>query len=306
MITSYTRESIQLISKRLSALSRRRILADLPTSAHNYNESQHIPSPRAPTRLPNTTTRSAVMLTLVNDHHVPSILYTKRAPTLRHHTGECAFPGGKIESDKDTDVIDTALREAWEEIHIDRKDIEILGLFHDSVTLGQKNPKTIITPVVAYIPYDLSELHHKLKPSADEVDFIFTVPLEKFLNTDDRIFHRRVKNWPAYNFTYQYDDKRHHVRHSNDSNKVRSPGQLMLQIWGVTAYMTHDFVQSIIMDKKASTTATATASSSDDHDNGDASSADSKEGHENDDDVYEWKKHEHTAEQKNDDARLLR
>lgn len=58
---------------------------------------------------------AAVLLPVVMHQEQWQILMTKRADTLRHHTGQVAFPGGK-QDPRDNSPTDTALREAYEEI----------------------------------------------------------------------------------------------------------------------------------------------------------------------------------------------
>ena len=181
-INTFTKESIVQISKRLKQLSRRVIKSTQP---HNLTNS--------------TPRRSAVLLPLCYDNHVPSILYTKRTNKLKFHSGEISFPGGRIDTNESH--TQCALRETYEEIGISSSCIDILGVHHDIQTHGHRNPISVITPVIGYINTDLTQL--QLQPSPDEVDFIFTVPLNKFLSFDDTIFHRTRHTYPAYNTTYQ-------------------------------------------------------------------------------------------------------
>ena len=59
------------------------------------------------------------------DSHL-ELLLIERAGTLRNHAGQLAFPGGKPEPD-DHDLLDTALREAEEEVALDRGAVSVLG-----------------------------------------------------------------------------------------------------------------------------------------------------------------------------------
>ena len=69
---------------------------------------------------------AAVLIALVRRGEELSVLYTERSPDLRSHSGQIAFPGGKIDPD-DNGPGDAALREAWEEVALDRDDARILG-----------------------------------------------------------------------------------------------------------------------------------------------------------------------------------
>ena len=61
---------------------------------------------------------AAVLVPVIDRPEGPTLLFTKRAAHLRDHSGQVAFPGGKVDPE-DTTPIDTALREAWEEIGLE-------------------------------------------------------------------------------------------------------------------------------------------------------------------------------------------
>ncbi|MCB1399449.1 MAG: CoA pyrophosphatase [Rhodobacteraceae bacterium] len=101
------------------------------------------------------------------------VLYlTKRSSHLRHHPGQIAFPGGKVDPGDDG-PIGAALREAQEEIALDPANVEILGTMepHETVT------SFLVTPVIARIRAPFLPV-----PEAGEVEEVFTVPLEHVAN----------------------------------------------------------------------------------------------------------------------------
>jgi 8-oxo-dGTP pyrophosphatase MutT (NUDIX family) len=113
-----------------------------------------------------TWTPAAVLVGLVQRESGLSVLLTRRADTLRSHTGQVAFPGGR--SDPGETPWETALREAEEEIGLDPSLVDLAGLstpFRTAVTGYQ------ITPVVGFIEPGFS-----LRPNPDEVADIFETP----------------------------------------------------------------------------------------------------------------------------------
>lgn len=115
---------------------------------------------------------AAVLVPLIAKGDAVSVLLTKRAAHLNLHAGESAFPGGKCDPG-DPSLMATALREAQEEINLDPDGFEWW------FTLDQRVTRTDIkvTPFVGFIPPD-----QPLAPNPDEIDEVFTVPLEHFMD----------------------------------------------------------------------------------------------------------------------------
>jgi len=70
--------------------------------------------------------RRAGVLILFTDESDPRVTIIERATTLRRHAGQVAFPGGAMEPDDGT-VVQAALREAEEEVGLDRSLVHVLG-----------------------------------------------------------------------------------------------------------------------------------------------------------------------------------
>ena len=68
--------------------------------------------------------REAAVLMLLSGESAEeaSILLTHRSPSMRSHSGQIAFPGGRRDP-ADTSLVDTALREAWEETDLQRNSV---------------------------------------------------------------------------------------------------------------------------------------------------------------------------------------
>lgn len=115
---------------------------------------------------------SAVLVPFVIRGDVLNIILTKRSDKLSKHAGQIAFPGGRVDAE-DENIIKTALRESWEEIGLDPKMVEIIG-FGDNY---QSRTGYLVSPIMGFVNPEAS---FKINP--DEVDYIFEVPFEFFLN----------------------------------------------------------------------------------------------------------------------------
>lgn len=115
---------------------------------------------------------SAVLVTLSWRAGRPAFTFTRRASTLRAHAGQVSFPGGRIDP-LDPSPVATALREAQEEVDLDAGSVRVLGLLDDVQTRGDVR----ITPVLALVPP-----HYPYRPAPAEVERIFTVGAEAFLD----------------------------------------------------------------------------------------------------------------------------
>ena len=126
-------------------------------------------------------TAAAVLLPIMFQKEGPEVVLTKRADTLKHHAGQIAFPGGKVE-EFDLSETQTAIRESFEEVGLQRKGVKVLGMLprHETLT------GYLISHFVGLISNP-----QKLKPEASEVSEIFSVPLKFLLNKDNM----RVKRY---------------------------------------------------------------------------------------------------------------
>jgi 8-oxo-dGTP pyrophosphatase MutT (NUDIX family) len=111
------------------------------------------------------------------------LILTKRASHLKHHPGQIAFPGGKVDAGDDGPV-GAALREAQEEIGLSAELVTVLGTLptHETVT------GFTVTPVLALVRGDFTPV-----PEAGEVEEAFTVPLSHVL--DPARYHIERRRW---------------------------------------------------------------------------------------------------------------
>lgn len=127
--------------------------------------------------------RSAAVLVPIVMRDSLTVLLTQRTGTLATHAGQIAFPGGKVDPE-DPDPIHTALREAHEEIGLDRRYIEPLG-FLDNYRTGTGY---LVMPVVALV-----EPGFTLTLESREVADAFEVPLTFLL--DERNHQKHARPW---------------------------------------------------------------------------------------------------------------
>ncbi len=152
---------------------------------------------------------AAVLVPVVDRPEGATLLLTKRTDTMRNHSGQIAFPGGRIDPD-DGSPEDAALRETDEEIGLNRGYIDLVGRMPDYVTGSGYR----IAPVLATVKPGFS-----LTINPAEVDDAFEVPLGFLM---DPANHRRESRmWQDHErffYTMPYGER---------------------YIWGITAGMIH-------------------------------------------------------------------
>nr|WP_315717296.1 MULTISPECIES: CoA pyrophosphatase [unclassified Bradyrhizobium] len=125
--------------------------------------------------------RPAAVLIPVVDHPEPTVLLTQRSPNLSSHAGQIAFPGGKIDV-TDASPLDAALREAEEEIGLDRSFVDPIGYLDVYGTaFGFR-----ILPTVARVRPGFT-----LKINEGEVDDAFEVPLAFLMDPANHQLHSK-------------------------------------------------------------------------------------------------------------------
>jgi len=135
-------------------------------------------------------TKPAAVLVPVVAKSEPVVLLTQRTPDLRSHSGQVAFPGGKIDPEDESPKA-AALREATEEIGLDGKFVEPIGYLDLYLTFSGFR----ILPLVARV-----DPGYRLTLNPGEVADAFEVPLE-FLMTPGN--HQRLKrDWKGIERQY--------------------------------------------------------------------------------------------------------
>ena len=160
----------------------------------------------------NSVIQSSVLLLLFPYNEKIHTCLIRRPSSMRNHGGQIAFPGGRKEL-LDKDLIETALRESFEEIGTDSRQIEIIGAL---TPLYVNVSNFTINPFIGW-----SEIVPEFKIDSREVDEIFIVPIEKF----------------AHHTAYQLRE----VTTINGTFEV--PGFYIDQlfVWGATAMIISEF-----------------------------------------------------------------
>ncbi len=160
---------------------------------------------------------AAGVLVPITDHGEPHLLFTKKTTSVPHHQGQFSFPGGVVEY-RDASRVETALREAWEEIRLPADLVEVLGLLDDTET---RATPFIITPVVGIVT---GPVH--FVPDGREIERVLEVPLSAL--RDPGIFHtelweRNGEPHPVHFYRVSADDV----------------------IWGATARILNQFLRLV-------------------------------------------------------------
>ncbi len=160
----------------------------------------------------------AAVLVPITRSDEPEVVLTLRASGLSTHSGEVAFPGGRRDPE-DADLVQTALREAEEEIGLPPGLVEVVGPL--STLVSRHGIK--VTPYVGLVP-DFVEY----RPNDGEIAAVFAVPLA-FFREDPRETTHRIdylgRSW--YVPSYRYGE---------------------YKIWGLTAIMLVELVNLVFDD----------------------------------------------------------
>lgn len=131
----------------------------------------------------NELTPAAVLIPLIMHENELKILLTQRTAHLHDHPGQISFPGGRSDP-QDTSAIDTALREAEEEIGLPSHRVEVLGSLPHYLTITGYQ----VTPVVSLV-----DAGHAYEPDEFEVADIFEVPMAYLMNPH----HHEQRMWES-------------------------------------------------------------------------------------------------------------
>jgi 8-oxo-dGTP pyrophosphatase MutT (NUDIX family) len=128
--------------------------------------------------------RAAVLVPVLLEPEGAQVVYTLRKDDLNDHAGQVSFPGG-VPEPRDRSLLDTALREAEEELDLQPDNVEVIGKLEE---LYIPPSKFLVTPFVGLLPH---EAEMTLDPQ--EVEEIFYVSLEKLMAP--QTFRRVLWKW---------------------------------------------------------------------------------------------------------------
>jgi 8-oxo-dGTP pyrophosphatase MutT (NUDIX family) len=174
-----------------------------PYADADYGDHSWSPD-REPFFSPDKLRDAAVLVPIVDRRPEATMLLTKRTEKLRSHSGQIAFPGGRIDA-TDPSSEDAALRETEEEIGLDRSFIDVIGRMPDYITGSGYR----VAPVLGIVRPDFL-----LTINEDEVSDAFEVPLAFLMNPEnhlrdsgiwrdkERFFYRMpYHNWEIWGVT---------------------------------------------------------------------------------------------------------
>lgn len=162
---------------------------------------------------------AAVLVAFV-DRPQPTLLLTRRQAHLRSHAGQVAFPGGRKDA-TDVNAVETALREAREEIGLKNNDVHVIG----EAPSMRTGTGYIITPVLAVIPPNLP-----LVAEPGEVARVFEAACDHVF--DPAQLSRRSVDWQGAT--------RHYWETHVDGERI----------WGVTASMIRSIGRLLRIDEQ--------------------------------------------------------
>jgi 8-oxo-dGTP pyrophosphatase MutT (NUDIX family) len=157
---------------------------------------------------------SVLVLLFPNEDGELELTLTLRTNDI-DHGGQISFPGGRADDQESS--IETALREANEEIGIEPDEVAIIGTLSD---LYVSNSKNLVTPVVGFMK---ARPDFKINPS--EVEEVFAVELNSLLHKKNLT----VEDWNLHTYTY----------------KVPYWDVHRVPLWGATAMMLNELLELI-------------------------------------------------------------
>lgn len=181
-----------------------------------------------------TAFRSAVLIPLVKIDKDWHILFELRSMTMRKQPGDISFPGGTIDQ-ADSSPLEAALRETYEELGIHPNSVKVLGELSPLIT----STSFVIYPFVGVVDFN------QIKPNynKEEVEEVFTVPIDWLLNYEPYSHLVKVQMVPEENFPYEKisNGKKYQWRMREVVEWFYDYNEYT--IWGLTAKILKHFIE---------------------------------------------------------------
>ena len=175
---------------RIGDLARKRLL-DNNTNKNNMNESiassnNHrtmVTSSSSSSTEPIKKRAAVLVLLFENTREEIHVILTKRSADMNSHAGQVAFPGGKLDDEDLGDDIECALREAKEEIGLNRNHVKVLTVLPPILSAGLISVRPVVCAVTDVRNFSKMDW---LRNQPSEVERTFSVRLDQFLREDER------------------------------------------------------------------------------------------------------------------------
>ena len=176
--------------------------------------------------------KSSVLIPILENNNSLSLLFEVRSENLKKQPNEICFPGGGIE--KEESPLDTAIREASEELCLPPKTIDVIGA-----------SDTLIAPFNNIIYAFIGILKDYKGAFNEEVKEVFPVPISYFLSHEPLCHYINVNMQPKKDFPFYMIQNGKDYRWSQGKYPVYFYTYENRIIWGITARIIHDFVSLI-------------------------------------------------------------
>lgn len=172
-----------------------------------------------------------ILLEVINDEMY--IVFQVRSKKMNHQPGDVCLPGGKVE--KNETYRDTALRETMEEMNLSENDIEVIGEMDYFTSPYGMN----IYPFVSKINVETIEFN------TSEVDHIFKVPINFFIETEPMLYKMEIGPINQENFPFHLINKGKDYKFSKGILEEYFYKWNNYVIWGFTAHIIKSFIDII-------------------------------------------------------------
>jgi len=179
--------------------------------------------------------RFSVLVPMIEINGQLNLIYEVRSKTIRQ-PGEISFPGGKIEECESP--VDAAIRETWEELGIQKENIEILAELDYATSKGGSF-------VYSFFGYIKNIEATEIVYSHDEVSELFCVPLSFFLENEPEKYYMNYYPQADDDFPYNLVNDGINYNWGNLRYPVYFYKYGNYVIWGLTAKITYSLINKI-------------------------------------------------------------